>query len=46
MIRLLNLRKRLRDRLKRSAVEPDILALIAEIEKITDDLLASRRTDG
>lgn len=38
--KLLNLRKKLRERLKTSDVEPSIWALIAEIEKETDDLLA------
>lgn len=45
MIRLLNLRKRLRDRLRRFSASQDILDLIAEIEKITDDLLAGRGSE-
>lgn len=46
MIRLQNLRKRLRSAIRLSPVEPGILALIQEIEKITDDLLADRESDG
>lgn len=38
--KLLNLRKKLRERLKTSDVDQDTLVLIAEIEKKTDDLLA------
>jgi hypothetical protein len=38
--KLLNLRKKLRERLKTSDVDQDTLALIAEIERETDDLLA------
>lgn len=37
--RLLNLRKRLREKLARCPVGQDILELIQEIEKETDDLL-------
>lgn len=38
-IRLQNLRKRLRERLKTSAVDRDILDLIREIENVTDELV-------
>lgn len=38
-IRLENLRKRLRERLKINAVDPDILDLIGEIEMVTNDLI-------
>lgn len=38
--RILNLRKKLHEKLRLSAVEQDILDLIREIEKETDDLLA------
>lgn len=38
-VRLENLRKRLRERLKLSAVDRDILDLIREIENVTDDLI-------
>lgn len=38
-IRLENLRKRLRERLKISAVDRDILDLIREIENVTNDLI-------
>ena len=38
--KLLNLRKKLWERLKTSAVDQGTLALIQEIEKETDDLLA------
>lgn len=38
--KLLNLRKKLREKLKAAAVDQGILDLIREIEKETDDLLA------
>ena len=38
-IKLENLRKRLRERLKISAVDRDILDLIGEIEVVTNDLI-------
>lgn len=38
-VRLENLRKRLRERLKFSGVGPDILDLIREIETVTDELI-------
>lgn len=38
-IKLENLRKRLRERLKISAVDPDILDLIRGIEDVTNDLI-------
>lgn len=37
--RLLNLRKRLREKLRLHRVEPDILDLIREIESVSDDLI-------
>jgi SMC interacting uncharacterized protein involved in chromosome segregation len=37
--KLLNLRKRLREKLKLCRVEPDILDLISEMEAVTDDLI-------
>lgn len=39
LVKLQNLRKRLRERLKLSAVDRDILDLIREIESVTDDLI-------
>ena len=45
-IRLHNLQRRLRARLKTSNVEPDILCLIEEVEKITNKMLADRENDG
>lgn len=39
LIKLMNLRKRLRETLKRSNVSQDILDLINEIEKETDKTL-------
>lgn len=41
LIRLFNLRRRLKDRLKSSDVSPDILDLISEIERVTDRLMTS-----
>ena len=38
-IRLENLRKRLRERLRTCAVDRDILDLIGEIENVTNDLI-------
>ena len=38
-VRLLNLRKRLREKLRLHRVGPDILDLIREIENVTDDLI-------
>jgi predicted translin family RNA/ssDNA-binding protein len=38
-IRLENLRKRLREKLKTSGVDRDILDLIREIENVTNDLI-------
>lgn len=38
-VRLLNLRKRLREKLRLHRVEPDILALIQEIEAVSDELI-------
>lgn len=49
LVRLLNLRKRLRERIKTSGadcVPPDILDLINEIEAITDRLIYETDTDG
>ena len=37
--KLLNLRKRLREKLKLCRAEPDTLDLISEIEAVTDDLI-------
>ena len=39
LIKLHNLRKRLRERLKTSGVDRDILDLIQGIENVTDDLI-------
>lgn len=38
-VRLLNLRKRLKEKLRVYCVNPDILALISEIETVTDELI-------
>lgn len=38
-VRLLNLRKRLREKLRLHRVEPDTLALIQEIEAVSDELI-------
>lgn len=49
LVRLLNLRKRLRERIKtsgESAVPPAILDLINEIEHTTDRLIYETDTDG
>lgn len=45
MIRLLNLRKRLMSKLRDAGASPDVLALVAEINSLTDNLLAGKDTD-
>jgi len=46
LISLLNLRRRLRTKLQTDGVDPGTWALIDEIERLTDKLLAAARAAG